>query len=375
MRVIIAGGGSGGHLFPGIAVAEELIKKARAEVLFVGSEKGIESRVVPKKGYRIRYLPAEGVMGKSLSGKLKALYKLALSLFEARRLLSSTRPDIVIGTGGYASVSPVLVARLMSIPVLIMEQNVVPGAANKLLGKLANAVALTYQESITAFAKPKCYLTGNPVRPEIISGSHKPSYELFGLEPGLFTVFIFGGSSGSRSINNAMINALNYMLDVRESVQFLHQTGEQDYQSVREAYRKLGFRAMVVPFIYQMPEAYSVADLVVSRAGATTLAELTALGKPSILIPYPHAGEHQDFNARKLEEFGAARLIRDRELTGEVLSAELKKLLNSPGERNEMGTKSKAIGKPDAAERAAELALSLVRARSRHSSQRRNGHV
>jgi len=368
--VIIAGGGSGGHLFPGIALAEELIRKAKAEVLFVGSERGIESRVVPKKGYRIKYLPAEGIMGRSFSGKAKALWKLALSLFEARRLLAAMKPDIVIGTGGYASVGPVLMARLMSIPVMIMEQNVVPGAANKLLGKMADAVALTYQESMGGFSKPKCYLTGNPVRPEILSASkEKPSYELFGLEPGLFTIFIFGGSSGARSINNAMINALNYMLDVRESVQFLHQTGEQDYQSVREAYRKLGFRAMVVPFIYQMPEAYSVADLVLSRAGATTLAELTALGKPSILVPYPHAGEHQDFNARKLEEFGAAKLIRDRELNGQVLSAELKKLINSPGERNEMGTKSKAIGKPDAAERAAELALSIVRTR------RRNGNV
>jgi UDP-N-acetylglucosamine--N-acetylmuramyl-(pentapeptide) pyrophosphoryl-undecaprenol N-acetylglucosamine transferase len=369
MRVIIAGGGSGGHLFPGIAVAEELVRETKAEVLFVGSEKGIEARVVPKKGYRIKYLPAEGIMGRSFSGKIRALYKLALSFFEARKVLSSIKPDIVIGTGGYASVGPVLVAKTMSIPVMIMEQNVVPGAANKWLGKLANAVALTYQESMGAFARPKCYLTGNPVRPEIFSAAKNPSYQLFGLEPGLFTVFIFGGSSGARSINNAMVNALNYMLDTREAVQFLHQTGEQDYQSVREAYRKLGFRAMVVPFIYQMPEAYSIADLVVSRAGATTLAELTALGKPAILVPYPHAGEHQDFNARKLEEFGAAKLIRDRELNGELLSAELRRLINSPAERNEMATKSKAIGKPDAAQRAARLAMSIVK------MKRKNGNV
>ncbi len=363
MRVIIAGGGSGGHLFPGIALAEELMRRNSAEVLFVGSEKGLESKVVPKKGYRIKYLPAEGIMGRSFFAKAKAVYKLLLSLFKSRRLISSTRPDIVVGTGGYVSAGPVLMASLMSVPTLIMEQNVVPGAANKFLGRFADAVAATYLESVSQFPKEKAYLTGNPIRAEITQAQKGPSYSLFGLDPALFTIFVFGGSSGARSINNALITALNHMMDLREKIQFLHQSGERDYQSVREAYRKSGFKAMVAPFIYQMPEAYSVADLVVSRSGATTLAELTALGKPAIIVPYPHAGGHQDYNAEKLARIGAAVLIKDGELGGEGLAMELRKLMENEEKRVEMIMKSRSVGEPDAARKVAELALSLVRVR------------
>jgi UDP-N-acetylglucosamine--N-acetylmuramyl-(pentapeptide) pyrophosphoryl-undecaprenol N-acetylglucosamine transferase len=266
-----------------------------------------------------------------------------------------------VGTGGYASVGAVLAARLMRVPTLIMEQNVVPGAANRFLGRVVDAVAATYQESLQFFPKPKTYFTGNPVRAAMVKAERDSSYGLFGLEPGVFTVSVFGGSSGARSINNAVVNSLNYLMDLREKLQFLHQSGEQDYQSVREAYRKSGFTAMVAPFVHQMPEAYAVADLVVSRSGATTLAELTALGKPAILIPYPHAGLHQEFNARKLEELGAARMIKDRELSGERLAAEIRKLMENEADMAEMSARSSAVGKPDAAQRVAELAESLAR--------------
>jgi UDP-N-acetylglucosamine--N-acetylmuramyl-(pentapeptide) pyrophosphoryl-undecaprenol N-acetylglucosamine transferase len=366
VRVVIAGGGSGGHLFPGVALAEELVRKEKALVTFVGTEKGIESRVIPRAGYQIKYLPVEGVMGRSIFGKIKALFKMAASFVESRRLLFSACPDIVIGTGGYASVSTVIMAWVMSIPTLILEQNVVPGAANKVLGKFfASAVAATYQESMSSFPQDRTYLAGNPVRADILRAGKESSLELFGLAPDRFTVFIFGGSSGARSINNATVSALNHLLDTKDKVQFLHQSGEQDYNGVREAYRKRGFRAMVAPFIFQMPEAYAVADLVVSRAGATTLAELTALGMPAILIPYPFAGEHQEFNARKLSELGAARFIKDAELSGETLSAEVRRLMESEEERTLMSRRSKSIGKPDAAQRVADIALSLIKLRKK----------
>lgn len=365
MRVALAAGGSGGHLFPAISLAEELTKKARAEIMFIGTEAGLEARVVSKTGYAIKFLPAEGVLGRSAAGKLKALLKIASSFVKARGLLRSYQPDIVVGTGGYVSVGPVAAAWLLSIPTLIMEQNVVPGAANRFLAKLADAVCATYQESVKFFPTGKTYLTGNPVRAGLAGAQREDACGLFGLEPEGFTVFVFGGSSGSRSINNAIMNALNHMLDLRNGpgIQFLHQSGEQDYQGVREAYRRTGFRAMVAPFIYQMPEAYAVADLVVSRAGATTLAELTTLGKPALLIPYPYAGGHQEFNARKLEEFGAARLIREADLSGQALASELRRLMESESELKEMAVKSKSIGKPDAAQRVCDILLSIVKLR------------
>ena len=362
MRVIIAGGGSGGHLFPGLALARELTEKDGVNVLFVGAEKGIESRIVPKSGFQIKFLPAEGVMGKSAPAKIKAVYKMAVSFFKARGLMASFRPDVVIGTGGYASFSPVLAAWSCQIPSLIMEQNVAPGAANKLLARVAGAVAVTYQESMPYFPRAKSFLTGNPVRKEILDAKRSnASFETFGLAPDLFTVFVFGGSSGARAINSALIGALEHLLDLKQDIQFLHQSGESDYQGVREAYRRTGFRAMVAPFVFQMPEAYAASDLVISRAGATTLAELTALGKPAILIPYPYAGEHQDANARKLEGVGAAMLIRERELSAEALAANIRLLMEDENIRNGMSSQSRVIGKPDAARSVADIALSLVR--------------
>ncbi|MDA8157010.1 MAG: undecaprenyldiphospho-muramoylpentapeptide beta-N-acetylglucosaminyltransferase [Actinomycetota bacterium] len=362
MRAIIAGGGSGGHLFPGLALARELTEKDGAQVLFVGAEKGIESRIVPKSGFPIKFLPVEGVMGRTAPEKAKAVYKMAVSFFKARGLMESFRPDVVIGTGGYASFSPVMAAWSCAIPSLIMEQNVAPGAANKLLARVAGAVAVTYQESMPHFPRAKSFLTGNPIRKEILEARRADSYfETFGLEPGIFTVFVFGGSSGARAINSALVGALEHLLDLKQDIQFLHQCGETDYQGVREAYRRTGFRAMVAPFVFQMPEAYAVSDLVISRAGATTLAEMTALGKAAVLIPYPYAGGHQELNAEKLEGLGAAILIRERELTAESLAAKIRTLKEDETARNEMSSRSRVVGKPEAARNVADIALSLVR--------------
>jgi len=364
MRVVIAGGGTGGHVFPGMAVAEVLrTSDPSAEVVFIGTERGIESRVLPKAGYQIRFIQAEGFIGKSLLKRASALVKLFLSLFASRRILKALCPDIVIGTGGYVSMGPVLAASLMSIPTLIIEHNLVPGLANKMLGKFVDAVAVTYHESINFFPKDKTHLTGTPIRPGVLGADRSSSYGVFGLDEGRFTVFITGGSSGSRSMNNAVISALSYLAGLKENMQFLHQTGEADFEAVKKTMRKHGMSGVVAPFIYRMAEAYAVADLVISRAGATTIAELAALGKPSILVPYPHAARHQEFNAERLARLGAAIMMRQEELTGEALAGKIKEIFLSAEKRAEMRKQCLSIGRPDAAERVADIARSLVNLR------------
>jgi UDP-N-acetylglucosamine--N-acetylmuramyl-(pentapeptide) pyrophosphoryl-undecaprenol N-acetylglucosamine transferase len=367
MKIVLAGGGTGGHLFPGIAVAEELKRRSESpEVIFIGTEKGIEASIVPREGYPIRYLGAEGVVGKSLMKKVSAGMKTAASVCEAYRLLRGLGPDVVIGLGGYASFSPVLAGSFLSIPTMIMEQNAVPGLANRVLSRIADIVCVTYHESTSFFPKNKTYITGNPVRKGIFTAQRESAYELFGLERGKFTVFIFGGSLGARKINNAVCNAFNYLHDMREEIQFLHQTGRTDYDTVRETYRKWGFKGTLAPFIHRMPEAYAVADLVISRAGATTLAELTAVGRPSVLVPYPHAaGHHQEQNAQRLSEMGAARIILDHELDGETLARNVRELYENPGIRTEMARSCRSLGRPDAAQKVVEIMMSLIKQREK----------
>jgi UDP-N-acetylglucosamine--N-acetylmuramyl-(pentapeptide) pyrophosphoryl-undecaprenol N-acetylglucosamine transferase len=363
MRIMIAGGGTGGHLFPGIAVAEELKRReGSAEVIFVGTEHGIEASIIPREGYPMRYLRSEGVVGKSLMKKLRAGIKTVFSMYDSRALLKQLRPDAVIGLGGYASFCPVLAATMMSIPSVIMEQNSVPGLANKILGRVADMICVTYHESISFFPKNRTYITGNPVRQGILTANRESAYELFGLERGKFTVFVFGGSLGARKINSVVCGAFTYINDIREKIQFLHQTGKSDYDAVRETYRKWNFGGTVTAFVHQMAEAYAVADLVISRAGATTLAELTAVGRPAILIPYPYAaGNHQELNAQRLAEMGAARVILDDELDSETLAKGIRDLYESAGTRYEMQRSSRSLGKPDAAQRVVDIVMSLIK--------------
>jgi UDP-N-acetylglucosamine--N-acetylmuramyl-(pentapeptide) pyrophosphoryl-undecaprenol N-acetylglucosamine transferase len=363
MKVIIAGGGTGGHIFPGLAIAEEFKNRnERTEVIFVGTEYGIEARVIPREGYTIKFLRAEGIVGVSVLKKIRAIIKMFLSVIDSYRIIRTVRPDIVIGVGGYASGAIVFISSLMSIPTMILEQNSIPGLTNKILGKFVNAICTTYQESISFFPKAKTFLTGNPIRIHILKGDTDSGYKLFSLDRDLFTVFIFGGSSGARSINITVIDALNYLYDLKDKIQFLHQTGISDYEKTRELYRKYGFKGTITPFIYQMGEAYAVADLVISRAGATTLAELTALGKPALLIPYPYAaGHHQEMNARKLLEMGAARMILNSKLKGESLAQDIKELYMHETLRAEMQRNSRALGRPDAGAKAVDIAMSLIR--------------
>jgi UDP-N-acetylglucosamine--N-acetylmuramyl-(pentapeptide) pyrophosphoryl-undecaprenol N-acetylglucosamine transferase len=363
MKIVLAGGGTGGHLFPGIAIAEELKRiDGSTEVIFIGTEHGIEASIVPREGYAIRYLKAEGIAGKSFMRKAKAGIRTVLSLYDSFGMLKELKPDALIGLGGYASFAPAFAGSLLKIPTLIMEQNSVPGLANKVLSRFADIICVTYHESLSFFPRNKTYITGNPVRQKILNASREAAYELFGLERGKFTVFVFGGSLGARKINNAVCGAFPNISDIRERIQFLHQTGKGDYDVVRETYRKWGIKGTVAAFIHQMPEAYAAADIVVSRAGATTLAVLTAVGRPAILIPYPYAaGNHQELNARRLSEMGAARVILEHELDSETLARNIRDLFDNAGTRAEMQRSSRSLGRPDAAQKIVEIVMSLIK--------------
>jgi len=363
MKVIIAGGGTGGHLFPGVALAETIKERyPEAQIIFVGTQRGLEARVIPKTGYELKFISIQGFVGKSLKEKTRTLMSLCKSMFESKSIINSFSPHIVFGVGGYASFPVVLAAAMKKIPTIILEQNTVPGLANKILGKFVSAIAITYPETIDYFPKQKVYLTGTPIRKEILEGDREKAKKLFNTEDGRFTILVFGGSLGARKINKAMTEALSYLLPLKDRIQIIHQTGEHDYNWVSNEYRTLSFRATVLPFIYDMAEAYAIADLVVSRAGASTVAEITAIGKASILIPYPYAAyNHQEMNARRLLSRGACELILDRELNGEVLAKKINTILNNPESIKEMERQSLAFGKPKAGEKIIEIGESLIR--------------
>ncbi|MEW6599630.1 MAG: undecaprenyldiphospho-muramoylpentapeptide beta-N-acetylglucosaminyltransferase [Nitrospirota bacterium] len=363
MKIVIAGGGTGGHIFPALALARELRNTvADARITFVGTARGLEARVVPKEGYDVRFIRSEGLVGKGIFKTLSALFKVPLSIIDSYDILKGIRPDIVLGVGGYSSGPVVLCAKMMGIPTIIHEQNTVPGLANKVLGKFVDSVAVTYHESIANFPEYKTYLTGNPIRAEILKGSRERGWESFSLARDRFTIFVFGGSSGASSINKAVAESLVYLEPLKDNIQFLHQTGEKECDSVKEVYRAKEFRGTVIPFAYEMADAYAVADLIISRAGATTLAELTACGKAAVLIPYPYAAaNHQEINARKLWDIGAAQMILERDLNGKTLSDMIKHLLDEPDAIAEMERISKSLGSSDAAKKVVELMMGLLK--------------
>ena len=363
MKIVIAGGGTGGHVFPGIAIARAFKEmQDNTEVVFIGTAHGIESSIVPKEGFDIRLIRAEGIAGMNIFRAACNACKIPLSLKDSYAVLKEIRPDMVLGVGGYCSGAAVLTAVMMGIPTMIHEQNSVPGHTNKLLGRFVDTVTATYHESLGFFPKDKTYLTGNPIRQEILKGDRERGYNFFSLDKGLFTVFVFGGSRGASSINRAVSEALVYLEGFKDKIQFLHQTGERDFNGVRDFYRMRGFKGTVVPFAHNMADAYAAADLVVSRAGATTLAELTACGKAAILIPYPYAANnHQEHNARKLWDMGAAQMILDRELNGKSLSEMIKHLFENPDAIGEMERVSRTLGSADAAHKIIELAMGLIK--------------
>lgn len=347
MRLIIAGGGTGGHLFPGIAVAEEfLARDPKNEVLFVGTERGIEARVVPQLGYRLALIGAAGIRGKSGIAQIKGLGMLLHAYAQSRRILREFRPDLVLGVGGYASGPLVLAARGLQIPRFIHEQNAFPGLTNKILSRVAEKVFVSLEESLRYFSSHKTIITGNPLRRQILEAMQAPQEE----RDSKRRLFIFGGSGGAHGINMAMAEVAPRLADLRDRIDIIHQTGEKDVDTVTRAYRDHGFKADVVPFINDMATAYRWADLIVCRAGATTIAEVTACGKTCIFIPFPHAtDDHQRRNAEALLKKGAGFMLTEQELTAEKLATLIRELVNDSERLQITGRCAKSLARTDAA--------------------------
>lgn len=353
MKMIVAGGGTGGHLFPGIAVAEEFLARDTAnQVLFVGSEQGIEARTIPRLGYQLELISAAGIRGKGSLAKLKGAAMLLYGYAQSRKILKAFRPDLVLGVGGYASLPMVLAARGMELPRYIHEQNALPGMANKALARVATKVFISLEESAKFFPAGSTLLTGNPLRKQIVEslGAMAKGQGAENQEA-VFNLLVFGGSQGAHAINMAVPEAVA-QLDpaLRQHLTTTHQTGEKDLQDVTAAYRSIGHEADVRPFIDDMAKAYGRADLVICRAGATTIAEVTALGKPCLFVPFPHAtDDHQRKNAEALLKKGACELLLEREMNASSLAQEITRLMTNRSELQRIGDHARSLGRLDAA--------------------------
>ena len=366
-RIIISGGGTGGHIYPAITIYKEIAAMTDAEFLYVGTEQGLEAGIVPKEGIPFKTLSVQG-LNRSLSWRtLVTLGKTLGSLVQANKIISDFKPDIVIGTGGYVCGPILLAAALRKIPTLIQEQNTIAGVTNKILSRFVDVVAVGFEEAKAAFGKAKRVVyTGNPVRPEVLVDTREAGREFFGLKDDEFAVLIAGGSRGARSINTAMIEVHQHFKDVK-GIKLIHVTGTNEYDRVLKALgvtdgKEFSESSLIVPYMYEMPKALAAADLAVFRAGAVGLAELTVRGIPSLSIPYPYAAEdHQTYNARSLVSAGAARMIVDKMLRGKDLISDIEFYLANPGELERMAKAAKTLGKPGAARHIAELALEIAK--------------
>lgn len=364
MKIIVSGGGTGGHIYPALTLINAIkSKRPEAEFLYVGTERGLEADIVPKAGINFTALKLEGGLERrftleNISRTANAIW----SIKHAADIVKNFKPNVVVGTGGYVCGPILLAASLMKVPTLIQEQNAVAGVTNKILSKFVNKIAVGTRDALKNFPAEKTTYTGNPIRAEVLLAKKSAGLKEFNFTDDKPIILISGGSRGARSINDAMIDVLKSAAQ-KNSAQFLHVTGKGEFDSVTQRLANVldAPNIKVVPYLYNMPTAMAMADLAIFRAGATGLAELTARGIPAILIPYPYAAEnHQEFNARALVEAGAARMILNKDLTAEILSATLDELLSSPDELKKMAAASLSLGKPDAADEIADMILKLT---------------
>ncbi len=343
--MIVSGGGTGGHLFPGIAVAEAFLDRyPGSRVLFVGTGRQTDARVLANRKFETATISSQGLKGKSLAQRLAALLQLPLSTLSALRLLRKFRPQLVLGVGGYVT-GPVLVAaKMLGIATCIHEQNSVPGMANRKLGRLVDRIFLSIPGSERYFAPGKWVMTGNPLRRELTAAAEEKREKKAGL-----TLLVLGGSLGAHRVNTLMVGAMAILQNSAAQLRVIHQTGRDDEQMVAGRYKELGIRAEVAAFFTDMAGLYRRADLVVSRAGATTLAEITAFGLPMMLIPYPFAADdHQRKNGEYLVQGGAAVMFRQEELTEQRLAEEISALLADEQRRRQMGQAARRLARPEA---------------------------
>ena len=362
MKIIISGGGSGGHIFPAIAIANALTEKGVKDILFVGANGKIEMEKVPQAGYRIEGLNISGFHRRQMKRNLKFPFKLIGSLLKAKKIIDKFKPDVVVGVGGFASGPVLKIAQLKGIPTLIQEQNSYPGITNKLLAGKASRICVAYEHMDTFFEKEKIILTGNPVRKDLnnVAELRSQAYRHFDLDQNKKTLLIFGGSLGARSINNAIYNSRDIVKSF-DNVQLIWQVGKLYHDEFRNSELADYPQVKILPFIDRMDLAYSAADVVICRAGALTISELAIVGKPAIFIPSPNVAEdHQTKNARALSEKDAAYLIQDNEAKEKVIATAVKLLEDSDTQRS-LSLNLKAMAKPTAREAIAEEILKLVK--------------
>lgn len=355
MKVIIAAGGTGGHIYPGVAIAHELKRRdVNVEILFVGTPRGLESKIVPREGFELEMIQISALKGVSAFQRAKSLAELPASFLAARRILKRFKPEVVIGVGGYSSGPTLLMASLMKIPTMVVEPNAMPGFTNRVLARYVRAAALTFEDARKYF-RGRGVVTGNPVRGEF---AHLKKKE----RAAKLHVLIFGGSQGAHAINVAMTGALPLLASHKDRLSITHQTGERDFETVKRAYEAASFdEADVRAFIHDMANQFSQADVLICRSGATTAAEIASAGKAAIFVPFPYAtDDHQRKNAEAFERMGAARMILQKDLTPESLAGNIEGLIENPVEIDRMEEASRKLGRPDSAERAVDLAIALA---------------
>lgn len=364
MRVLIADGGTGGHIFPAIAVADELRKRENVEaILFTGTELGLEKDLVPRHGYELRLIRVGGLIGKSVFVRMKTLMQLPFAYLECARILKQFSPSVVIGFGAYASGPALVAAARKKIPILMVEPNAVPGFTNRMALRFAQKVAVPFEDARQVF-KGKAVVTGIPIR----NLYRKPS------ENQKFTVGIFGGSQGARSINTVITGALPELAAFRDRMHIIHQTGTRDFEEVRAEYERIAPFYEVTAFVHNVEDFYNRCDLLICRSGAITLAEITALGKPAVLVPLATSTHgHQEENARRLAQAGAAEMILQKDFTQKELLSLLKRYLDSPEKLHAMAVASLQMGKPDAARTVADLAIQMALDSSQRSQSTQRG--
>lgn len=357
LKLAIAGGGTGGHVFPGVAVAEALSGMLPIDLLWIGTGRPIERDILADRPWMYRVLEVKPILGMSGVGAVKSLVSLPYYIAKAWSWLQTFKPDVVFGVGGYVSGPVLLAARLLGIPSVLHEQNLIPGLTNSIASRFVDAILLSFEDARRYFKGKRVIVTGNPVRISLLADYKQQSRPA----EGPLRLLVIGGSQGARGLNRLVCSAIELLSKSGVSIDVLHQTGQADLDMVRSLYNKTNIHARVYPFIDNMADAYSWADLVICRAGAGTIAELTALGKPSILIPYPAAaGRHQDANAKALAEAGGAIYFCEEDIGAVKMASEIQAILEDPLRLKDMGAKAKLLGRPDAAKDIASVLIEVA---------------
>ena len=366
-QIVISGGGTGGHIYPAIGIAKELIQlHAETEVVFIGGVDRLESTLVPQHGFRFLPISVAGFPRRLTWQWIPVIYRVCSGFVKSLSLLKNLNPSVVVGTGGYVCGPVLFAAVLLGIPTVIQEQNAAPGLTNRILARWAKAIYLAFKTAGTHFPNGKTTVMGNPIRRTIGAVKRtRETYDSLGLDPERKTIFVMGGSQGAQAINQNMMEALDDLVPFHQQLQFIHQTGKVDYAVVKARYQASSLRHLVQPYFDPIETIYAIADLMVCRAGGMTIAEITACGIPAIFIPLPTAaGDHQRLNAQAIAEMGGGVVLNQGTLTGAKLAEEIIRIVNDPEEQQGMANRSRQLGNPHAGEEIAQSIFSLMKLNS-----------